>query len=156
MSEQLRGRWAGQRIPFGEGKLSPGHPARAFAEKAKRDAVRCLRDRHQTSGSSEVWHMPRCAMSFPCPENCLTKRSSSGRTHREHRRSFRSKGCQTEDGSGVGCLGNIGKLNMMLRRKNARCLRNSCFIPSHATESRARYRMTSRNSPLTLRSTVLF
>jgi hypothetical protein len=54
MSEQLRGRWAGQRIPFGEGKLSPGHPARTFAEKAKRDAVRCLRDRHQTSGSSEV------------------------------------------------------------------------------------------------------
>jgi hypothetical protein len=28
MSEQLRGRWAGQRIPFGEGKLSPGDPAR--------------------------------------------------------------------------------------------------------------------------------
>jgi hypothetical protein len=30
----------------------------------------CLRDRHQTSGSSEVWHMPRCAMSCPCTENC--------------------------------------------------------------------------------------
>ena len=52
------------------------------------------------------------------------------------------QGCQTEDGSAVSCLGNIGKLNMMLRRKNARCLRKSCFIPSHATESRARYRMT--------------
>jgi hypothetical protein len=36
-----------------------------FAEKAKSDAVRCLRDRHQTSGSSEVCHMPRCAMSCP-------------------------------------------------------------------------------------------
>ena len=57
---------------------------RTFAEKAERDAVRCLRDRHQTSGSSEVRHMPRCAMSCPCTENCLTKRSSSGRTHREH------------------------------------------------------------------------
>ena len=67
---------------------------RTFAEKAKRDAVRCLRDRHQTSGSSEVWHMPRCAMSCPCTENCLTKRSSSGRTHREHERSFSSKGAR--------------------------------------------------------------
>jgi hypothetical protein len=29
---------------------------------------------------------------------------------------------QTENGSGVGLLENVGKLNMMLRRKNARCL----------------------------------
>lgn len=71
---------------------------RTFAEKAKRDAVRCLRDRHQTSGSSEVWHMPRCAISCPCTENCLTKRSSSGRTHREHERSFRSKGARPKMG----------------------------------------------------------
>jgi hypothetical protein len=36
-----------------------------------------------------------------------------------------SKGYQTEDGSGVGLLENVGKLNklnMMLRRKNACCL----------------------------------
>ena len=71
---------------------------RTFAEKATRDAVRRLRDRHQTSGSSEVWHMPRCAMSCPCTENCLTKRSSSGRTHREHERSFRSKGARPKMG----------------------------------------------------------
>jgi len=62
-----------------------------FAEKAKREAVRCSRDRHQTSGSSEVWHMPRCAMSRPCTENCLTNPSSSGRTYHERERSFRSK-----------------------------------------------------------------
>jgi hypothetical protein len=37
-------------------------------------------------------------------------------------------------------LQGTGKLNMMLSRKNARCLRKSCFIPSHTTESRARYR----------------
>src|SRR5277367_2149056 len=44
------------------------------------------------------------------PENRLTRPSSSGRTHHEHARSFRSQGCQTEDGSGVGCLRNISKL----------------------------------------------
>jgi hypothetical protein len=37
-------------------------------------------------------------------------------------RSFRSKGYQAEDGSGVGLLENVGKLKMMLRRKNACCL----------------------------------
>jgi len=51
-----------------------------------------------------------CAMSRPCTENRLTRPSSSGRTHHEHARSFRSQGCQTEDGSGVGCLRNISKL----------------------------------------------
>ena len=87
--------------------LSPGHPARTFAEKAKRDAVRCLRDRHQTSGSSEVWHMPRCAMSCPCTENCLTKRSSSARTHREHERSFRSRGARPKMGQVSAAWGTL-------------------------------------------------
>src|SRR5277367_1997480 len=57
-----------------------------------------------------------------CPEIGLTKPSNSDRTYHEHGRSFRSKGYQAEDGSGVGLLENVGKLNMMLRRKNACCL----------------------------------
>jgi hypothetical protein len=47
---------------------------------------------------------------------------------------------QAEDGSGVSCLVKIGKLAHDIALENARCLRKSCFIPSHATERRARYR----------------
>jgi hypothetical protein len=42
---------------------------------------------------------------------------SRPRTSAARLRSFRSKGYQTENGSGVGLLENVGKLNMMLRRK---------------------------------------
>jgi hypothetical protein len=127
MSEQLRGRWAGQRIPFGEGKPVPGAPCSNVCQEGKEGRRQML-----ARPASDVRQLEGL---------CLTKRSSSARTHREHER-VPIQGCQTKDGSGVGCLGNIAKLKMMLRRKNARYLRNSCFIPSRATESRTRYRMT--------------
>jgi hypothetical protein len=54
--------------------------------------------------------MPPVCYVASMSRNRLTKPSNSARTYHEHGRSFRSKGCQAEDGSGVGCLGNVGKL----------------------------------------------
>jgi hypothetical protein len=66
--------------------------------------------------------MPRCAMSCPCTENCLTKPSSFGRICRDTEGGSDPKKCQTIDGSGVGCLGNIGKLKYDVAPENARCV----------------------------------
>jgi hypothetical protein len=43
----------------------------------------------------------------PCTENCLTKRSSSGRTHREHERSFRSRGARPKMGQVSAAWGTL-------------------------------------------------
>ena len=73
-------------------------------------------------GRPSLSRTPPMLCRVPMSRNRLTKPSNSDRTHHEHGRSFRSKGYQAEDGSGVELLENVGKLNMMLRRKNACCL----------------------------------
>jgi hypothetical protein len=74
--------------------------------------------------------MPRYAMSCPCAENRLTKPSSSCRTYHEHGKVVPIQGCQTEDGSGAGCLGNIGKLKHDVARNNARASENRALSPA--------------------------
>jgi hypothetical protein len=48
-------------------------------------------------------HVPKIA----CTENRLTKPSSSGRTHREHERSFRSKGARPKMGQVLAAWGKM-------------------------------------------------
>jgi hypothetical protein len=82
--------------------------------------------------------MPRCAMSRPCTENCLTNPSSSGRTYHEHGRSFPiQKSARPKMGQVSVAWGTFAKLNMMLRRKNARCLRNRALSPRNNREQGA-------------------
>jgi hypothetical protein len=114
---------------------------RTFAEKAERDAVRCLRDRQSDVRQLGGLAYARCAMSCPCTENCLTKRSSSGRTHREHEGRSDPR---VPDRRWVSCrlLGEHWQVKHDVAPEKCALPQKLVLYPSHATESRARYRMT--------------